>query len=386
MLKKSAICDYFCFAVLFFAVLISAPFVFSVSLNGQLRWISFALVCVLGLVFVNKMLASNFLQFIAFVCLTSVGLLFAVITAYPDATQQFKMLLLWGALISLLVFLEFMVSRSQRTAQRFVNTYQYFAIFLSLCSLFGWVYLTMLGPLELSESPEWLKFDGNEGYSISPFGISLSKPIFETSIYRSTGLFVEPGYFGIFCGLNIVLFWEKRKEFSKWFFYLLFIGGITSLSVTFVLIVVFGLSVRHFRGNYDYSMALFVLFLLISALLFWFFPDASSIEVRLKMFLQFWLNFKSSGVFEQLLGHGLFMNGVDVYSYSSGFLSLLGIFGIVGTITMFLFLFYLLGGSLILLLPVSIGLASNMLITWPCFWLTLYVFKRLQEQAKFKSI
>jgi len=381
-MKTKHLLNIWFFLAVLIVVNIYPPIILSQFVDALARIFFMLTVIITGYLLCRVLRVSNVIGFLVLLGLTSFGSLKVIIFGGVDVWSEWKLLLTWVAIINFTLSLVIMVLDDQDRLQYFLKLYKYFSIALVTSALLSLFYILFFKFLDKQVLNGLIT---SYDYHVSPFGLFLTKRIGDIILYRPSVHFIEPGYFGIFCGLNAVIFSKLRGNLSKWFVRLMLVGGVVSLSLSFVLILVFGWIHRQgenalLENIFLYSSCLIGFVLLISTL-----PEISSIEIRVFLMMEFFRQFTTFGVFEILFGHGSMKNESDIVHFSSGIITSLYEFGILGTTAITYFIYLLLNRSIHLLFVVMIAFSVVNILKWPLFWLIVVLGGATLREKSSKS-
>lgn len=109
-----------------------------------------------------------------------------------------------------------------------------------------------------------VRADTGQFFYIYPGAIVLSSQVFATawggSLVRSSGIFIEPGHFGVICGL---LSASSGFRFNTWKRRLILLGGLSTFSGAYLAILIVGLAVLMLVRARSFSRRTFKLYALI---------------------------------------------------------------------------------------------------------------------------
>ncbi len=199
---------------------------------------------------------------------------------------------------------------------------------------------------------------------------------------RSANFFHEPVFLAFFLGINtyfpVVGSGFCARNFSK----LNFVGGILTLSVLYVLIVVAGLLLRgwfqyRLRGKLIITAVVFILIDLFYPIL----ESISSLNIRLDRASIYFSLYPMLSISELWLGAGFNPVAEINNSISTGLFTLLYKFGIIGLVCVVMLIWVLTRNNIFLFIACLFALLSYEPYLFPLFWFGIISFVSAIRQS-----
>ncbi len=364
--------DYLKTGMIFWPVLAYIPFFFTQWVNPALRIGCFATLS-LYLFFSSKRYSKNdayiFILLLFLATLLVVGNSSGLEGLMSVGNYCLTILFGWGLYRHLTL-------RRARTPV-LLGLYVKFFYFVTICSVLSMFYFFTLGEFDLFG----FKSDVYQ-HLVTPFGILFKREVGPITLYRSFFYFVEPVYVAIFYAANIVIIAPllKGKGETVAFRNVNSLGGVLSLSMTFVVVLAVLYALRKVTSLYTFISVSFGAVILTYALAIIEVLLYSSFNDRAERYFLFYTAMSEANIMQTLFGHGVtYVTGFEK-AFNSGFTLSIYETGIIGLILQLTILCRINSGFNSLMLFM---LAASVVdpIHMPLFWVLFVIISHAEKNA-----
>jgi len=367
--------------IVFFIALLYPPLVFYGFMNDTLRIVLFAFVLMtlfLSQTFriYKKHRAKAILTCWVIFLVYTIGAIYANRNGTMRSTLGYAMILLFAIFVYTIMKSE----GSEIFNSTLLKLYTSFFKVVAISTIINF-FLNMVAPSiniltpYLAENPYH--------YEISPFGLSVAKPIFGVNIARSFFFFIEPVFLALFYLVNVFVIGPTLEHKRKGFIRLNIIGGVVTFSYLFFAgyLIIKALKMRTFYKVLTISLVVLFYLAFQNSILSGI-SETSSIDnrvFRIETALQF---IQSIGIQKVLFGLGIEYDYISDFGINAGILSTVienGIFGLFFLLT--IMLLFAQRNTLIIII-IFLGLLTVEPFKLPLFWLTVVLAGEIARRHK----
>ncbi|MEO8172301.1 MAG: hypothetical protein ABI581_04430 [Sediminibacterium sp.] len=311
--------------------------------------------------------------------------IYTVASMYVNWNGAFKSTMGYSMILVFAICI-FSIMRSERGSEfseALLKYYVKFFYMVSVCAIINFlvnIFLPVINFLTpfLADNPYH--------YEISPFGLSVSKPILGINFVRSFFYFIEPVYLALFYLFNVFVIGPSLPKRSK-FVLLNIIGGVVTFSYLFFIgyIIMKALKMRTFYKVLTVSIIVLFYLAFQNSILPGLLESSSADNrfSRLETALEF---IKNIGAQKILFGIGIEYDYISDFGINAGILSTVienGLFGLVFLLTIMLLFAQ---KNTFIILIIFLGLLTVEPFKLPLFWLTVVLAGEINRRQKANNV
>lgn len=368
----------------FFITLLYPPLVFYGFMSDSVRVLLFAMI-LLGL-FISQLLRSYDKRKIVIIIYCWIAFfIYTVASIYVNVNGAFKSTIGYSMILAFAICI-FSIMQSERSSAFYhmvLKIYTSFFYVAAICAIINF-FLTILTP-SVNFLTGFLA-DNPYHYEISPFGLSVSKPIFGINFVRSFFYFIEPVYLALFYLMNIFVIGKVMPKGSN-FVLINIIGGLVTFSYLFFVGYLL-LKVLELRTLYRVLSILAVVLLYIGfqevvlpGLL-----ETSSVDNRLFRFETAIMFIQSLSMQQILFGLGIEYDYISDFGVNAGLFASLIENGVAGLIFLLTIMLLFAQKNTVLIIIVFLGLLTVEPFKLPLFWLTVILAGEVSRRNSITSL
>lgn len=356
----------------FFAVLITLiypPLIFYSFMSDTLRVLLFAIILIS--LFTSQLLRSYNKQKIGIIIYCwVVFFIYTVVSIFVNANGAFKSTIGYS-MILVFAICAFSIMQSERSSAFYAMVLKFYTSFFyiaAICAIINFL-LNIITP-SVNFLTGFLA-DNPYHYEISPFGLSVSKPIFGINFVRSFFYFIEPVYLALFYLINIFVIGKVMPKGSK-FVLINIIGGLVTFSYLFFVGYLI-LKALEMRTLYR-VLSIFTAVLLYIGLQESILPgllETSSVDNRLFRFETAIIFIQNLSLQQILFGLGIEYEYISDFGVNAGLFATLIENGIAGLIFLLTIMLLFAQKNTMVIIIVFLGLLTVEPFKLPLFWLSV---------------
>lgn len=371
----------------FFVLLISfiyPPLVFYGFISDTARIILFAFILVS--LFVSQLLRTYKKQKVNIIIYCwIIFFIYTVASIYVNVNGAFRSTIGYSMILVFAICI-FSIMQSEGSSTFYstvLKLYTAFFYVVATCAIINFLLNTVTPSVNILTG---FLADNPYHYEISPFGLSVSKPIFGINFVRSFFYFIEPVYLALFYLVNVFVIGKVMPKGSNFVLFNI-LGGIVTFSYLF-FIGYFILKALEMRTLYKVLIiSLIVLFYIgfqeevLSGLF-----ETSSVENRFFRFETAILFIKSLGLQRILFGIGIEYEFISDFGVNAGLFSTLIENGIAGLIFLMTIMLFFAQKNTVIIIIVFLGLLTVEPFKLPLFWLTVILAGEVSRRSAITSL